>query len=54
VSFEQVYVITNEGALDNNKKSFQVFASTASYGLCYQGRLGLDTVLDIHFFVDAD
>ena len=25
-SFEQVYVKTREGALDNSKKSFQVFA----------------------------
>jgi len=27
---------------------------TSDYGLCYQGRLGLDRVLDIHGFVDAD
>jgi hypothetical protein len=27
---------------------------TASHGLCYQGRLGLDKVLDIHGFVDVD
>jgi hypothetical protein len=27
---------------------------TASYGLCYQGRLVLDKVVDIHGFVDAD
>jgi hypothetical protein len=26
---------------------------TTSYGLCYQGRPGLDRVLDIHGFVDA-
>jgi hypothetical protein len=26
----------------------------ASYGLCYQGRPGLDKVVDIHGFVDAD
>jgi hypothetical protein len=26
---------------------------TTSYGLCYQGILGLDKVLDIHGFVDA-
>jgi len=25
-----------------------------SYGLCYQGRPGLDKVLDIHGFVDVD
>ena len=27
---------------------------TASYGLCYEGRPGLDRVVDIHGFVDAD
>jgi hypothetical protein len=27
---------------------------TSSYGLCYQGRLGLDRVLDIHGLFDAD
>ena len=27
---------------------------TSDYGLCYQGRLGLDRVLDIRGFVDAD
>eukprot|EP00253_Pinus_taeda_P020565 PITA_20565 len=27
---------------------------TSDYGLCYQGRPGLDKVLDIHGFVDAD
>ena len=27
---------------------------TASYGLCYEGRLGLDRVVDIHGSVDVD
>jgi hypothetical protein len=27
---------------------------TTYYGLCYQGRQGLDKVVDIHGFVDAD
>ena len=27
---------------------------TTNYGLCYQGRQGLDRVVDIHGFVDAD
>jgi hypothetical protein len=32
---------------------FRNFHVTASYGLCYQGRPGLDRVLDIHVFVYA-
>jgi hypothetical protein len=36
------------------KRVFKYLHGTASYGLCYQGRLGLDRVLDIHGFVDAD
>jgi hypothetical protein len=36
------------------KRVFRYFCSTSSYGLCYQGRPGLDKVLDIHGFVDAD
>ena len=27
---------------------------TSDYGLCYQGRLGLEKVLDIHGFINAD
>jgi hypothetical protein len=30
------------------------FHGTTSYGFCYQGRPGLDKVLDIHGFVDVD
>jgi hypothetical protein len=36
------------------KRVFRYLCGTASYGLCYQGRPGLDKVLDIHGFVDAD
>jgi hypothetical protein len=36
------------------KRVFMYLCGTASYGLCYQGRSGLDRVLDIHGFVDAD
>jgi phosphoribosyl-AMP cyclohydrolase len=35
------------------KRVFRYLRGTASYGLCYQGRPGLDIVLDIHGFVDA-
>jgi len=36
------------------KQAFKYLRGTSDYGLCYQGRLGLDKVLDIHGFVDAD
>jgi hypothetical protein len=36
------------------KRVFRYLRGTASYGLCYQGILGLDRVLNIHDFVDAD
>jgi hypothetical protein len=36
------------------KRVFRYLCGTASYGLCYQGRLVLDRVVDIHVFVDAD
>jgi hypothetical protein len=36
------------------KKVFGYLRGTTSYGLCYQGRSGLDRVVDIHGFVDAD
>jgi hypothetical protein len=35
------------------KRVFRYLRETTSYGLCYQGRLGLDRVLDIHGFVDV-
>jgi hypothetical protein len=36
------------------KRVFRYLRGTASYGLCYQGSLRLDRVLDIHGFLDAD
>jgi hypothetical protein len=33
---------------------FRYLRGNTHYGLCYQGRLGLDRVVDIHGFVDAD
>ena len=36
------------------KRVFRYLCGTASYGLCYEGRSGLDRVVDIHGFVDAD
>jgi hypothetical protein len=36
------------------KRVFRYLRGTASYGLCYQGRLGLDRVVDIHGFVDVN
>jgi hypothetical protein len=36
------------------KRVFRYLRGTTSYGLCNQGRLGLDRVVDIHGFVDAD
>jgi len=36
------------------KRVFRYLRGTSDYGLCYQGRLGLDRVLDIHGFVDID
>eukprot|EP00253_Pinus_taeda_P021933 PITA_21933 len=36
------------------KLVFRYLRGTSDYGLCYQGRLGLDRVLDIRGFVDVD
>jgi len=33
---------------------YRYLCGTGDYGLCYQGRKGLNRVLDIHGFVDAD
>ena len=33
---------------------FRYLRGTSVYGLCYQGTLGLDRVLDIHGFANAD
>jgi hypothetical protein len=35
------------------KRVFRYLCGTTNYGLCYQGRPGLDRVVDIHGFVDA-
>ena len=43
-----------EGALDINKEGFRYLHGTTTYELCYQGRLGLERVFNIHGFVDAD
>jgi hypothetical protein len=36
------------------KRVFRYLHGTTNYELCYQGRLGLDRVVDIHGFDDAD
>jgi hypothetical protein len=36
------------------KRVFRYLRGTTSYGLCYQRRLGLDRVLVLHGFADAD
>jgi hypothetical protein len=36
------------------KRVFRYLHGTTIYGLCYQGRPGLDRVLNIHGFFDAD
>ena len=36
------------------KRVFRYLHGTSDYGLCYQGRAGLERVLDIRGFVDAD
>jgi hypothetical protein len=36
------------------KRVFRYLRGTTSYGLCYQGRLRLSRVMEIHGFVDAE
>ena len=36
------------------KRVFRYLRGTTNYGLCYQGRPGLDRVVDIHGFFDVD
>ena len=36
------------------KRVFRYLCGTSDYGLCYQGRPGLERVLEIHGFVDVD
>ena len=33
---------------------FRYLRGTSDYGLCYQGRPGLERMLDIHVFIDAN
>ena len=35
------------------KRVFRYLHGTTNYGFCYQGRPGLDKVVDIHGFVDV-
>jgi hypothetical protein len=35
------------------KRVFRYLSGTTTYGLCYQGRPGLDIMLDMHGFLDA-
>ena len=36
------------------KRVFRDFCGTSDYGLCYQGRPGLERMLDIRGFIDVD
>ena len=36
------------------KRVFRYLCGTTNCGLCYQGRQGLERVVDIHGFVDAE
>ena len=36
------------------KRVFRYLHDASDYGLCYQGKLGLNRMLDIHGFVDAE
>jgi hypothetical protein len=36
------------------KRVFRFLCGTTNYGLCYQGRPGLDRVVEIHGFFEAD
>ena len=35
------------------KRVFRYLCGTTDHAICYQGRVGLDRVLDVHGFVDA-
>eukprot|EP00253_Pinus_taeda_P024640 PITA_24640 len=50
----EVYVKTGKEYWTAVKRVFRYLRGTSDYGLCYQGRPGLDRVLDIRGFVDAD
>ena len=51
---EKVYVKPGKEHWTTLKHVFRYLRDTSAYGLCYQGRLGLDKMLDIHGFVDVD
>ena len=36
------------------KRVFRYLCGTTNYAICYQGRPGLDRVINVHGFVDAD
>ena len=36
------------------KRVFRYLCGTTDHAICYQGKVGLDRVLDVHGFVDAD
>jgi hypothetical protein len=36
------------------KRVFSYLGGTTNYGLCYQGRLGLERVMEIHGFTNED
>eukprot|EP00253_Pinus_taeda_P018787 PITA_18787 len=48
------YVKTRKGSIGQYGAVFRYFHGTSDYSSCYQGRPGLDRVLDVCGFVDAD
>ena len=36
------------------KRVFRYFHGTIDHAICYQGKVGLDRVLDVHGFIDVD
>eukprot|EP00253_Pinus_taeda_P013916 PITA_13916 len=53
-TFIRVYVKPEKEHWTTVKQVFRYLRGTSDYGLCYQGRPGLDIVLDIRGFFDAD
>eukprot|EP00253_Pinus_taeda_P030689 PITA_30689 len=51
---QEVYVKPGKENWTTVKQVFRYLCGISDYGLCYQGRPGLDKVLDIHGFFDAD
>eukprot|EP00253_Pinus_taeda_P029970 PITA_29970 len=54
VTKDVVYVKTGKEHWTAVKLVFRYLRGTSDYGLCYQGRPGLERVLDIRGFVDVD